>query len=91
MLVLLDAKRGDIGTTAEGYARATSGAAPGFDADCVTVNPYLGKDTLEPFLALAERDGKGRRGAGAHVQSRRARFAGSARRRRAARGGAWRR
>jgi orotidine-5'-phosphate decarboxylase len=59
MLVLLDAKRGDIGTTAEGYARATLGAAPGFNADCVTVNAYLGKDSLEPFLAAAERDGKG--------------------------------
>ena len=59
MLVLLDAKRGDIGTTAEGYARATLGAAPGFNADCVTVNPYLGKDSLEPFLALAEANNKG--------------------------------
>jgi orotidine-5'-phosphate decarboxylase len=59
MLVLLDAKRGDIGTTAEGYARATLGPAPGFNADCVTVNPYLGMDSLEPFLAAAERDNKG--------------------------------
>lgn len=59
MIVILDAKRGDIGTTAEGYARATIGAKPGFNADCVTVNPYMGKDTLEPFIALAERDGKG--------------------------------
>ncbi|HYD72103.1 MAG TPA: orotidine-5'-phosphate decarboxylase [Candidatus Binatia bacterium] len=59
MVVILDAKRGDIGTTAEGYARASLGPAPGFDADCVTVNPYLGKDSLEPFLALAERDRKG--------------------------------
>ncbi|KAF0179110.1 MAG: orotidine-5'-phosphate decarboxylase [Hyphomonadaceae bacterium] len=57
--VILDAKRGDIGTTAEGYARATLGPAPGFDADCVTVNPYLGLDSLEPFLALAEATGKG--------------------------------
>lgn len=59
MAVILDAKRGDIGTTAEGYARATLGPTPGFDADCVTVNPYLGKDSLEPFLALAEREHKG--------------------------------
>lgn len=59
MTVILDAKRGDIGTTAEGYARATLGAKPGFDADCVTVNPYMGKDTLEPFIALAEREAKG--------------------------------
>lgn len=59
MQVLLDAKRGDIGTTAEGYARATLGPAPGFNADCVTVNAYLGKDSLTPFLAAAERDHKG--------------------------------
>lgn len=59
MIVILDAKRGDIGTTAEGYARATLGAKPGFDADCVTVNPYLGKDTLAPFVTLAQRAGKG--------------------------------
>lgn len=59
MIVILDAKRGDIGTTAEGYARATLGPKPGFDADCVTVNPYLGKDTLAPFVTLAQRAGKG--------------------------------
>lgn len=59
MLVILDAKRGDIGTTAEGYARATLGPAPGFGADCVTINPYMGKDTLAPFIALAQRDQKG--------------------------------
>jgi orotidine-5'-phosphate decarboxylase len=59
MIVLLDAKRGDIGTTAEGYARATLGPKPGFDADCVTVNPYMGLDTLEPFLSVAERTDKG--------------------------------
>jgi orotidine-5'-phosphate decarboxylase len=59
MTVILDAKRGDIGTTAEGYARATLGPAPGYDADCVTVNPYMGLDTLEPYLAIAEKSDKG--------------------------------
>lgn len=59
MLVILDAKRGDIGTTAEGYARATLDAKPGFDADCVTVNPYMGKDTLAPFVTLAAQKHKG--------------------------------
>jgi len=59
MLVILDAKRGDIGTTAEGYARATIGAAPGFNADAVTVNPYMGKDTLEPFITRAQAEAKG--------------------------------
>jgi orotidine-5'-phosphate decarboxylase len=57
--VIVDAKRGDIGSTAQGYARAMLGPAPGFDADCVTVNPYLGADSLEPFLAAAEGSGKG--------------------------------
>jgi orotidine-5'-phosphate decarboxylase len=59
LVVILDAKRGDIGTTAEGYARATLGPKPGFDADCVTVNPYMGADTLKPFLDLASAGGKG--------------------------------
>jgi orotidine-5'-phosphate decarboxylase len=45
--VLLDAKVGDIGITAEGYAAGYFDAW-GFDA--VTVNPYLGEDSLEPFL-----------------------------------------
>ena len=59
MVTILDAKRGDIGTTAEGYARATLGPMPGFDADCVTVNPYMGLDTIEPFLSAAEQSAKG--------------------------------
>lgn len=57
--VILDAKRGDIGTTAEGYARAALGTGDGFDADCVTVNPYMGLDSLEPFFAAAQAHGKG--------------------------------
>ncbi|WP_395647048.1 orotidine-5'-phosphate decarboxylase [Terricaulis sp.] len=59
MAVILDAKRGDIGSTAEGYTRACLGPAPGFDADCVTINPYLGKDSLEPFIAEAQAREKG--------------------------------
>lgn len=59
MVVILDAKRGDIGSTAEGYTRACLGPAPGFDADCVTINPYLGKDSLEPFIAESEKRAKG--------------------------------
>ncbi|MGE3302975.1 MAG: orotidine-5'-phosphate decarboxylase, partial [Hyphomonadaceae bacterium] len=59
LIVILDAKRGDIGTTAEGYARACLGAAPGFDADAVTVNPYLGFDGLQPYFDMAEQRGKG--------------------------------
>ncbi|MEM1151259.1 MAG: orotidine-5'-phosphate decarboxylase [Pseudomonadota bacterium] len=59
LLVLADAKRGDIGSTAEGYASAYLASDAPFQADCVTVNPYMGLDTLEPFLRLAEENGKG--------------------------------
>jgi len=59
LLVLLDAKRGDIGTTAEGYARAYLGPIPSLHADCITVNPYMGLDTLEPFAAAALSEDKG--------------------------------
>jgi orotidine-5'-phosphate decarboxylase len=57
--VILDAKRGDIGATAAGYAAAALGSAPGLDADAVTVAPYMGRDSLEPFLQRAEAAGKG--------------------------------
>jgi orotidine-5'-phosphate decarboxylase len=50
--VILDAKRGDIGSTAEQYA---SEAFERFQADAVTVNPYMGRDTLEPWLAYREK------------------------------------
>jgi orotidine-5'-phosphate decarboxylase len=56
LLVIADAKRGDIGSTAEAYAQAH------FDhvnADALTVNAYLGLDTLEPFLARCRDAGKG--------------------------------
>jgi orotidine-5'-phosphate decarboxylase len=46
--VLLDAKRGDIGTTAEFYAKEAFGR---YGADAVTYNPYLGTDAVEPMLA----------------------------------------
>ena len=51
-LVILDAKRGDIGNTAEAYARE---AFERFDADAVTVNPYMGEDAVLPFLARPDR------------------------------------
>jgi orotidine-5'-phosphate decarboxylase len=50
--VILDAKRGDIGSTAEKYALE---AFARYQADAVTVNPYLGGDSLVPFLAYAEK------------------------------------
>ncbi|WP_153101385.1 orotidine-5'-phosphate decarboxylase [Paraburkholderia hayleyella] len=46
--VILDAKRGDIGSTAEQYARE---AFERYRADAVTVNPYMGFDSIEPYLA----------------------------------------
>jgi orotidine-5'-phosphate decarboxylase len=51
-LVILDAKRNDIGNTAEAYARE---AFDRYDADAVTVSPYMGEDSLRPFLARADR------------------------------------
>lgn len=50
--VILDAKRGDIGNTARLYAEE---AFERFDADAVTVNPYLGPESLEPYLDYADR------------------------------------
>ncbi|MGB8860765.1 MAG: orotidine-5'-phosphate decarboxylase, partial [Ilumatobacteraceae bacterium] len=47
VLLVLDAKRGDIGSTAEQYARE---AFDRYRAHVVTVNPYLGTDSVEPFL-----------------------------------------
>ena len=51
-LWILDAKRGDIGNTAAAYATA---AFDYLKADAITLNPYLGGDSLEPFLSRAER------------------------------------
>ena len=50
--VILDSKRGDVGNTAERYAIE---AFERYGADAVTVNPYLGGDTLEPFLEYADK------------------------------------
>ncbi|MGE5385454.1 MAG: orotidine-5'-phosphate decarboxylase [Betaproteobacteria bacterium] len=50
--VILDAKRGDIGSTAEQYAVE---AFERFKADAITVNPYMGKDSVEPYLAYANK------------------------------------
>ncbi|WP_049620518.1 orotidine-5'-phosphate decarboxylase [Frateuria defendens] len=50
--VILDAKRGDIGSTAERYALE---AFERYGADAVTLNPYLGRDSAEPFLRHADK------------------------------------
>jgi orotidine-5'-phosphate decarboxylase len=59
--VVLDAKRGDIGSTARAYAEAY--LEPGDDAaplaDAITASPYLGFDSVEPFLAACRRHGAG--------------------------------
>jgi orotidine-5'-phosphate decarboxylase len=66
LLVIGDAKRGDIGSTAEAYAKAFLGGAEvlgrklaAFEVDCLTVSPYLGRDSLEPFLNACRDYGKG--------------------------------
>ena len=50
--VILDAKRGDIGSTAQHYA---SEVFDRYAADAVTLNPYLGRDSVQPFLDRADR------------------------------------
>ncbi len=59
LLVLLDGKRGDIGSTAEGYADAYLGPTSAWQCDALTVNPYLGDDTLLPFVETANTRGAG--------------------------------
>jgi orotidine-5'-phosphate decarboxylase len=66
LLTILDGKRNDIASTAAAYADAAfDGVNVGgcrhtvWDADALTVNPYLGRDAVEPFLASARRSGRG--------------------------------
>jgi len=66
VLVVMDAKRGDIGTTATAYANAYLGSGPEgslayspWGADALTVNPFLGIDTLEPFTQRCHASGSG--------------------------------
>jgi orotidine-5'-phosphate decarboxylase len=66
LLVIADAKRGDIDVTGKAYAQAFFGETPtvygpvdGLEADALTVNPLLGTDSLEPFVAAARERGGG--------------------------------
>lgn len=66
LLVIADAKRGDIDVSARAYAQALLGETPspfgtleGLGADAATVNPLLGAESLEPFLEVARRRGRG--------------------------------
>ncbi len=65
-VTILDAKRGDIASTATAYAEAAFGGTvidgatiPVWDADSLTVNPYLGADAVEPFLTAARASQRG--------------------------------
>ncbi|MBA4062267.1 MAG: orotidine-5'-phosphate decarboxylase [Isosphaera sp.] len=65
-VTILDAKRGDISSTAAAYADAAFGGLPAdgetvpvWNADALTVNPYLGADAVEPFLAAAKAADRG--------------------------------
>jgi orotidine-5'-phosphate decarboxylase len=62
LLVIADAKRGDVPSTAAAYSRALTGPAPGLAADAITANPLMGRDALEPLIA-----GGRARGAGAFL------------------------
>lgn len=63
LLVIGDVKRGDIGSTAAAYARAFLTGGPGADprslCDAITVNPYLGSDSVAPFLGACREGGTG--------------------------------
>ena len=59
MMVIMDAKRGDIGSTSTAYAHAMLGHDAGFPSDALTVNPFLGMDTLQPFIDAAEATSSG--------------------------------
>jgi orotidine-5'-phosphate decarboxylase len=58
LLVIADGKRGDIGSTARAYADAYLEGDPP-RADALTVNPWLGRESVEPYLAAARRNGSG--------------------------------
>ncbi|MBX4335252.1 orotidine-5'-phosphate decarboxylase [Bartonella raoultii] len=59
LLVIVDAKRGDIGSTAEAYGKAWLGSCSAFKADAITVNAFLGFDALLPLIKIAEKTGTG--------------------------------
>jgi orotidine-5'-phosphate decarboxylase len=59
LMVIMDAKRGDIGSTAKAYAEGWLGHDAGFPSDALTINPYLGRDSLDPFVAKARQSDSG--------------------------------
>ena len=78
LLVILDGKRNDIGSTAEAYARGYLGrGTSAWQADALTVSPYLGDDSLAPFVEVAKERGAGLVRARENVEPRRRHAAGS--------------
>jgi orotidine-5'-phosphate decarboxylase len=59
LLIVADAKRGDISSTAAAYARSILAADGPFHCDSVTVNPWMGPDTLDPFIEVCAETGGG--------------------------------
>lgn len=59
LLVLMDAKRGDIGSTATAYAEAYLADDAPLRSEALTISPFLGRDTLEPYLKVARSNGAG--------------------------------
>ena len=59
LLVVMDAKRGDIGSTSTAYATGWMGHDAAFPSDALTISPWLGIDTLIPFLEQADATGSG--------------------------------
>lgn len=62
LIVILDGKRNDIGTTAQAYAEGylgVRGQESGWNADALTVSPYLGDDSITPFMSIAKERGAG--------------------------------
>lgn len=59
LLVILDGKRNDIGSTATAYANGFLGANSPWKADCLTISPYLGDDSLTPFVETATQNDAG--------------------------------
>ncbi|CDO47403.1 orotidine 5'-phosphate decarboxylase [Bartonella henselae] len=57
LLVIADAKRGDIGSTVEAYGQAWLGSSSAFKADAITANAFLGFDALIPLIKIAEETG----------------------------------
>ena len=59
LIIIADAKRGDIASTAAAYARSILAPDGPFAADAVTVNPWMGADTLDPFIEVCAATGGG--------------------------------